>query len=50
MVYLYNQEFKKVWKQGRLIIRANFNGFIGATGNYATSEETSLIAQNVDYM
>ncbi|KAA1105458.1 hypothetical protein PGT21_008095 [Puccinia graminis f. sp. tritici] len=47
---LFAQEFKKVWKQGRLIIRANFNGFIGATGNYATSEETSLIAQNVDYI
>ncbi|KAA1114411.1 hypothetical protein PGT21_007950 [Puccinia graminis f. sp. tritici] len=47
---LFAQEFKKVWKQGRLIIRANFNGFIGATGNYATSEETSLIAQNIDYI
>ncbi|POW23254.1 hypothetical protein PSHT_00271 [Puccinia striiformis] len=46
----FAQEFKNVWNEGSLIVRANFNGFIGATGNYATSEEASLLAQNVDYV
>ncbi|KAI9607567.1 hypothetical protein KEM48_001516 [Puccinia striiformis f. sp. tritici PST-130] len=39
----FAQEFKNVWNEGSLIVRANFNGFIGATGNYATSEEASLL-------
>ncbi|OAV93064.1 hypothetical protein PTTG_02854 [Puccinia triticina 1-1 BBBD Race 1] len=46
----FAQEFKKIWKEGRLIVRVNFNGFIGALGTYATPQETSLLAQNADYV
>lgn len=46
----FAQEFKNQWSNGRLIIRTNLNGFLGAAKGAATGDETKMLVKYADYI